>query len=360
MQANNSPVKAALAAAFALAAIAAPAQARVSDAAPDLALNAPPVAAKALVGDRLTYQLTATNGGGGVATGVLLRGTLDGPAAFVSASTSRGECSIIEKTVECALGSVAPGADADATVIVETGGPGTVDARFDVAASEPDARPANNSVSTQTSVSLPPQSVQLPAAGPLLWSQVTARTAPRSDAKAVRVFDQLRRDLMPQIVFAVGSTSDAEGRLWYRVELPMRPNGRLGWIRADGVSLTSVRRTIVIDRSARRLSVFDGARVLLRTRVAVGRPGMETPLGNFYITAKFKPQEPILGAYAIETSAYSRLSEWPGGGIVGIHGTPMPWLLGQAVSHGCVRVANSAIERVARLAPLGTPVRIVA
>jgi lipoprotein-anchoring transpeptidase ErfK/SrfK len=140
----------------------------------------------------------------------------------------------------------------------------------------------------------------------------------------------------------------------------MRPNGRTAWVRGDGVDLIPVRRRIVIDRSERRLVLVDGERTLLRTQVAVGAAGMETPLGSFYVTAKFKPTEPILGSFAIETSAYSRLSEWPGGGIVGIHGTPMPWLLGRAVSHGCVRVANAAILRVARLAPLGTPIRIVA
>jgi lipoprotein-anchoring transpeptidase ErfK/SrfK len=120
-----------------------------------------------------------------------------------------------------------------------------------------------------------------------------------------------------------------------------------------------VRRSITIDRSARLLTLHEGERLLLRTRVAVGAAGMETPLGTFYVTRKFRPSAPILGAFAMETSAYSKLSEWPGGGIVGIHGTDQPWLLGQAVSHGCVRVANAQILRLARLAPVGTPIRIV-
>ena len=85
---------------------------------------------------------------------------------------------------------------------------------------------------------------------------------------------------------------------------------------------------------------------------------METPLGRFYVIAKFRPTAPILGAYGFETSAYSKLSEWPGGGVVGIHGTNTPSLLGQAVSHGCVRVANEAILRLKELVPVGTPIRI--
>jgi lipoprotein-anchoring transpeptidase ErfK/SrfK len=87
---------------------------------------------------------------------------------------------------------------------------------------------------------------------------------------------------------------------------------------------------------------------------------METPLGRFYVMAKFRLTAPVFGAFAFETSAYSKLSEWPGGGIVGIHGTNSPSLLGQAVSHGCVRVANDAILRLQRHVPVGTPIRIVA
>ena len=92
---------------------------------------------------------------------------------------------------------------------------------------------------------------------------------------------------------------------------------------------------------------------MLRTRVAVGAYGMETPLGRYYVMAKFRPTAPILGAFGFETSAYSKLSEWPGGGIVGIHGTNTPSLLGQAVSHGCIRVANEAILRLRDLVPVG-------
>ena len=100
------------------------------------------------------------------------------------------------------------------------------------------------------------------------------------------------------------------------------------------------------ERAERVLGVrlpefFRGDRRLLHAKVAVGAPGRETPLGEFYVTARFVPDDPFLGAFAFESSAYSRLTEWPGGGIVGIHGTSEPWLLGRAVSHGCVRVSNA-------------------
>jgi lipoprotein-anchoring transpeptidase ErfK/SrfK len=47
-----------------------------------------------------------------------------------------------------------------------------------------------------------------------------------------------------------------------------------------------------------------------------------------------------------------------GDGQVGIHGTNQPWLIGQSVSHGCIRVNNASIRRLARVLPLGTPVVI--
>ena len=87
--------------------------------------------------------------------------------------------------------------------------------------------------------------------------------------------------------------------------------------------------------------------------------GVSRP-GNYYVTARFIPDDPFLGVFAVETSAYSRLTEWPGGGLVGIHGTSAPQLIGQAVSHGCVRVLNSTAIKLRKFAPLGTPISIVA
>jgi lipoprotein-anchoring transpeptidase ErfK/SrfK len=201
----------------------------------------------------------------------------------------------------------------------------------------------------------------IPASGHISWAQVAVRATPSRTAPRVTVLTQFRADFRPRIVLAIGIRRDAKGHpAWYRLSLPGRPNGRTGWVPAASVELKPVQKEIVIDRSDRTLELRDAGRVVLRTRVAVGAYGMETPLGRFYVVAKFRPTAPILGAFAFETSAYSKLSDWPGGGIVGIHGTNTPSLLGQAVSHGCVRVANEAILRLAKLVPVGTPIRIVA
>src|SRR5207249_9328072 len=140
--------------------------------------------------------------------------------------------------------------------------------------------------------------------------------------------------------------------------LVMRPNGPVGFVPAATVQTHPVANRILVRRGARRLEVWKGRHLLFRTVVAVGATGMETPLGHFYVTARFVPDDSFLGSFALETSAYSKLSEWPGGGVVGIHGTSKPWLLGQAVSHGCVRTSNEAALRLQSLAPLGTAITI--
>lgn len=199
------------------------------------------------------------------------------------------------------------------------------------------------------------------AAGHVQWAQVAVRATPAREARRVAILSQFQEDFRPRVVLALAVLDDARGKpAWYRISLPGRPNGRSGWVPAASLALTPVRREIVIDRSARTLELRRDGRVELRTRVAVGARGVETPLGRFYVVSKFRPTAPILGAYAFETSAYSKLSDWPGGGVVGIHGTNAPWLLGRAVSHGCVRVANEAILRLRSLVAVGTPIRIVA
>jgi len=193
-----------------------------------------------------------------------------------------------------------------------------------------------------------------------LNSNVTVRSQPRTDARRVTVLKEFRSEYRPQVVLALSQHTDPQTGepTWYRISVPGRPNGRTGWIPAAAAIIAPVRTLIHIDRSARALTVWRNGRLRLKTTVAVGRPGMETPLGLFYVTWRFVPTAPVLGRFAFETSAYSRLSDWPGGGIVGIHGTYAPSLLGQAVSHGCVRVSNRDILRMRALIAVGTPIQI--
>jgi hypothetical protein len=200
--------------------------------------------------------------------------------------------------------------------------------------------------------------------GTIAWHQVVVRARPTPTAARVAVLNQFRPDFRPQYVLALAERRNAAGDpTWYRITVPGRPNGRTGWVRAAALDLQPVQKRLVIYRGARRFEFWDGDRLVRAGRVAVGKRGAETPLGVFYVTWKFDPDiDPewsILGAYAFETSAYSKLTDWPGGGIVGVHGTPWPSLLGQAVSHGCVRMSNENIQFLRSRVPLGTPVKIV-
>jgi lipoprotein-anchoring transpeptidase ErfK/SrfK len=206
----------------------------------------------------------------------------------------------------------------------------------------------------------PKPAAKYPKAGVLLSTKLAAHSKPSRSSSIIKVFPQFRSDFRPTTLLVLGEAKDASGLRWLKVSVPMRPNGRKGWVPAAGVQVHTVRRSIVIDLSSRKLRVLQGGRTRFATRVAIGRRGMETPTGNFYLTATFKPKERFLGTFAFETSAYSKLSEWPGGGVVGLHGTSMPWLLGQAVSHGCVRMSNAAALVLKRLTRAGTPLKIVA
>jgi lipoprotein-anchoring transpeptidase ErfK/SrfK len=200
---------------------------------------------------------------------------------------------------------------------------------------------------------------KFPAAGQLTVNSVVVRRQPGTSARKIKVMNYFRPDFRVQEILAVSSVTAPNGAPWYRISVPMRPNGTYGYIPAADVSLTPTNAEIVVNRGKRTIDVYKRGKHVLHGRVAVGAPGMETPLGHYYVAATFVPYgDPFLGVFALETSAYSKLTEWPGGGVVGIHGTNMPWLLGQAVSHGCIRVANSTAAALKRLTPVGTPILI--
>ena len=149
---------------------------------------------------------------------------------------------------------------------------------------------------------------------------------------------------------------------WLHVSLPVRPNGTTGWVRADGVALGSVTHAVTVDLAARTLTLTDAGEVVLTTPVAIGTDEFPTPTGTFFVADKLATGEEggAYGPVALGLSGYSDvLTEFAGGdGQVGIHGTNDPGTIGEAVSHGCIRVPNDVITRMAEDLPLGTPVTI--
>lgn len=179
--------------------------------------------------------------------------------------------------------------------------------------------------------------------------------------RAFARFGGLNANGVPMVFAGLEAVMGARCRAgWYRVLVPLKPNGRTGYVRARSVNLRVVRSRIVIDLSARRLVVYSRGRVALVTTTAIGAPATPTPLGRFYVNQRFRADSNgPYGWAAIGISAFSEvLTGWPQGGPVAIHGTNRPSLLGLQVSNGCIRVSNEAIQRIWRLAPTGTPVLI--
>jgi lipoprotein-anchoring transpeptidase ErfK/SrfK len=150
---------------------------------------------------------------------------------------------------------------------------------------------------------------------------------------------------------------------WYRVQLPVRPNGATGFVRASELDIQSVTARIVVDVSSRTLTLYRHGRRVFSATVAVGSPATPTPIGRFYVNQRLIPEDTAgpFGPAAIGISAFSNvLTGWTQGGPVAIHGTNEPWSIGHAVSNGCVRLPNATLTRLFRVAVAGTPVIIKA
>lgn len=164
-----------------------------------------------------------------------------------------------------------------------------------------------------------------------------------------------------EVYLVLESRLDARGGLWLHVRLPKRPNGSRGWVQSDALGELSVVRTMLrINRSTLRATLYRDGRKLMSTPVGVGKAGTPTPTGRFWVRERLRNLGggTAYGPWAFGTSAYSVLTDWPGGGVIGIHGTNEPGLIPGRPSHGCVRVPNRNISRLARLMPIGTPVQI--
>lgn len=196
-----------------------------------------------------------------------------------------------------------------------------------------------------------------PQVGWIIGDRISVRSAADRNAEVVKVFNQFRPDYRPTPLHAF-EMKEVNGVAWYHIRIPGRPNGQTGWVLASQATWEPLQYRIVIDLSSRTLRLFKDGKIDFKTDVAVGAPGMETPTGSFYVQSGFAPSLDYLGDYAFETSAYSKLSDWPGGGIIGIHGWNDPSVMGKAVSHGCIRLTNPSIRYLRDNVPVGTSVDI--
>jgi lipoprotein-anchoring transpeptidase ErfK/SrfK len=126
--------------------------------------------------------------------------------------------------------------------------------------------------------------------------------------------------------------------------------------------MTQTSYTVSVSIAARTLTVTDAGRQVLSTPVAVGTPQTPTPTGNTYLWELIRPDDPngAYGPYIFGLAEYSDAYTVFNGGDaqIGVHGQDEPWSIGHAESHGCVRLPNPTITKLAGLLPLGTPVTI--
>ena len=226
----------------------------------------------------------------------------------------------------------------------------------------------------------PPSGGQTPTApaatGPLVLSNESTTTTwahPVEEAPVLqhpvprsRVIAHTRletEDGFPEVYMLLTSFTDSHGREWVRMRVAGRPNGRIGWVSRSALGEFHVTHWLLeISLSGRWLKAYINGKLRRKAPVGVGKPSSPTPTGRFWIRERFKlaDRSNPYWPYALGTSAYSRLTDWPGGGVVGIHGDfGEPRLIPGDPSHGCVRMHAGDLNWLAPRVPIGTPVRII-
>src|ERR1051326_25836 len=197
------------------------------------------------------------------------------------------------------------------------------------------------------------------------WSPVLRRavvhTAPTVSSHAVTTLDTGTTDGTQNIVLVLQQIDVKARQTWYRARLPILPNNSTGWVQARYLGdLYTVHTHLYVDRSRLTATLKRDGKTIFKTIVGVGKSFWPTPRGEFYIRDKMTSfDNPVYGPIAFGTSARSAvLTDWPGGGFVGVHGTNEPGILPGHVSHGCIRMPNASILKLARLMPVGTPLSV--
>jgi lipoprotein-anchoring transpeptidase ErfK/SrfK len=191
-------------------------------------------------------------------------------------------------------------------------------------------------------------------------ARATVRKAPAPAGEPIAALSTRTPEETTNVV-AVLDRRQAGGRTWVKVQIPALPRNATGWVpRSKLGGYQFVHTHLVVDVDRLTATLFDRGRVVFRTVVGVGTDAAPTPTGEFYVRSKLtRFRSPFYGPVAFGTSARSpTLTDWPDGGFIGIHGTNQPELLPGRVSHGCIRMRNSAILRLNRLLPIGTPLTI--
>lgn len=125
--------------------------------------------------------------------------------------------------------------------------------------------------------------------------------------------------------------------------------------------LRALRTLLRVNCPTPRDTLYRDGRRAWSSAVGVGSAATRTPAARFWIRSRLRGLRghPTYGRYDFDTAACSVLSDWPGGGVINIHGTDRPEFIPRWPSQGCVRIPNDAIAHLWHLVPIGTPVTIL-
>jgi lipoprotein-anchoring transpeptidase ErfK/SrfK len=190
---------------------------------------------------------------------------------------------------------------------------------------------------------------------------VLARASPNAQSRAVAPVATRTPEGTTNILELLGTARRERSGLWQRVRLAVLPNGRTGWVPRSSLGGSILLDTrLIVDRSRLRATLYRDGAEIFTAPVGIGQPAFPTPAGAFYVRDVLtRYASPSYGPIAFGTSARSAtITDWPAGGYIGIHGTDEPDLIPGRISHGCIRLRNRDIRRLARLMPVGTRVII--
>jgi lipoprotein-anchoring transpeptidase ErfK/SrfK len=190
--------------------------------------------------------------------------------------------------------------------------------------------------------------------------RVVARNAPDRDARPVARLALLTPERTTNLVLTLEGRRTSNDT-WIHVRLPILPNNTTGWVPRGSLSDWKIVRTrLVADRRSLTATLYRVGKPVFSAQIGIGRPQWPTPVGEFYVRNQlYGFNDPFYGPIAWGTNARSPvLTDWPGGGFIGIHGTNEPREIPGRVSHGCIRMKNRDILRLARLMPVGTPLTV--
>ncbi len=148
-------------------------------------------------------------------------------------------------------------------------------------------------------------------------------------------------------------------RTWVQVLLPSKPNGSTGWIRGSELAEAHSPFLVTVHLADRSLELFEDNRLVGTWTVAIGASGTPTPAGRTFVLGQIEDDQQPFSPVILPLGSHSETLDSYGGGpgTVALHGWTDPSVFGKAISHGCVRVPDDALELL-RTVPIGTPVMV--